>query len=47
MHLNKLKDAYDLTNECLTKQKASLPDSHPHVLYSKMQLDMIKARMTM
>jgi len=45
MHLNKLEDAYALTNECLTKQKATLPESHPHVLLSKMQLDMIKAKM--
>ena len=38
---HKLKDAYALTKECLTRQKAILPDSHPHVLLSKMQLDMI------
>jgi len=46
MHQNKLKEAYALTKECLTKQKAILPDSHPHVLFSKMQLEMIENMMT-
>ena len=34
-----------MDKECLTKQKAILPDSHPHMLSSKCQLDMIKAMM--